>query len=58
MRWKLRKLLAHKPFTWLQRCCLCKKLGVQSGIHSFMTKDIEGKICRRCEINLLSEEVE
>jgi len=55
MRWKIRKLWAMRPFVWFQRCCICGRFGVKQGIHSYMTADIEGKICMNCLLDMVTE---
>lgn len=54
IKWTLRKIWAHKPFVWLQRCCICGKLGVKTGIHSYWHGETQGKICQSCEIDMLT----
>jgi len=62
MKWLIYRILATYPFTLLQRCCLCGRLGVKESIHSYMGmghKDkhyTHGKICMNCLIDLLVEE--
>jgi len=61
MRWLIRRILATYPLTLLQRCCLCGKLGVREGIHSYMGVGYKGryytrgKTCMNCFIDLLTE---
>lgn len=54
LRWLLRKVWAHKPLTFLQRCCICGKFGVKVGIHSYMSGKTRGKICWNCELDLIT----
>ena len=54
-RWMLRKIWARKPFTWLQRCCVCRRWGVESGIHGYCHGEKWGKICRQCGIDMITE---
>ena len=54
----VQRILAKRPFTYLQRCMECGHYRVMPGIHSVIHSGKSGKVCHGCWINAFIDEQE